>query len=239
MVSSTVDVNSCCSYTLTLPSFKFHLQVPCFIDCHFPAASALPSQWCSPDPPFHSNPKPSSSHCFLSSSVFHTLPICKPAVLELLLKIVKNVKKLRLLFHTKLVGLMDAGSHNRQRKASCFLLHYSVPRELRVEPHLHMRCLVLHKQPDLRKPNAVSWETQVLCLSFPGKPSLQSHSPQKQLWKKNSLNPRQPAWWSWAVQTQNPMNVLEFFSLLFLSLLDQAALPTAHRPTLATSNWSP
>lgn len=160
----------------------------------------FPSSLCSsisvvqPRPPFHSDPKPSSSHCFLSSSVFHTSPICKPAVLELLLKIVKNVKKLRLLFHTKLVGLMDAGSHNRQRKASCFLLHYSVPRKLQVELHLHMRCLVLHKQPDLRKPNAVSWETQVLCLSFPGKPSLQSHSPQKQLWKKNSLNPRQPAW---------------------------------------------
>lgn len=172
MVSSTFDVNSTCSYTLTLPSFRFHLQGPCFIDCQFPSSLCSSISVMQPRPPLHSDPKPSRSLCFFSSSVFYTLPICKPAGLVLLPKIVKNVKKSKLLFHTKLVGLMDAGNHNRQRKASCLLLHDSVPRELRVELHFHMRCIVLHKQPDLRKPNAVSWETQVLCLPFTGKPSL-------------------------------------------------------------------
>lgn len=172
MVSSTFDVNSTCSYTLTLPSFRFHLQGPCFIDCQFPSSLCSSISVMQPRPPLHSDPKPSCSLCFFSSSVFYTLPICKPAGLVLLPKIVKNVKKLKLLFHTKLVGLMNAGNHSRQRKASCLLLHDSVPRELRVELHFHMRCIVLHKQPDLRKPNAVSWETQVLCLPFTGKPSL-------------------------------------------------------------------
>lgn len=229
MVSNTFDVNSSCSYTLTLPSFRFHHQGPCFIDCHFPAASALPSQWCSPDPPLSLRPKTRSSLCFLSSSVFYTLPICKSASLVLLLKTIKNVKKLRLLFHTKLVGLMGAGSHNRPRKASCLLFHDSVPRELWVELHLHMRSIVLHKKPDLRKPNAVSWETQVLCLPFTGKPSLQSHSPQKQ------PKPKAASMMFMSGTDSKPHECLG----ILLSALPQPAgpgCPTAHRPTLATSN---
>lgn len=177
-------------------------------------------------PPLHSDPKPSSSLCFLSPSVFHTLPISTPAGL-VLLKTVKNVEKLRLLSHTKLVGLLDADRHNRRRKASCVLLHDSVPWELRME-----RMTTTYTWDALCCTRNLIWGNQML---YPGKhrsfarSSLENHPPKpfstETALEKNILNPRQPALYFWAVQTQNTVNVLDFFSLLFLSLLDQAVLP--------------
>lgn len=124
---------------------------------------------------------------------------------------------------------MDAGSHNRQRKASCLLLHDSVPWELRVEwvptTYTWGHCVAQE-----------TWSEERKQMLYPGKhrcsdcPSLEDHPSKAILYrnnfgKKNSPNPRQPAWCSWSVQTQNTVTVLDFFSLLFLSLLDQAVLP--------------
>lgn len=120
--------------SLIQPSFRFHYQVSCFIDCHLPAASVLlpciidSISVVQPRPFLHSDQKPGSSLCFLSSSAFYILPISKPSDLLLLLNIVKNVKKLSLFIHTNQFVSYDgmmvpvAVTTGKKMPTACFLV---------------------------------------------------------------------------------------------------------------------
>lgn len=144
---------------------------------------------------------------------------------------VKNVKGLRLFIHTKLVGLMGAECHGRQRGANVLLLHDSVPREFWIElmPAAYTHSALCYRR-SLSSRNRILSPGQHRCFAAF---SQENHPPQKRLYKKHP-NSRQPALCSWAVQTENI--VMSWVSFLCLSLcpLDQAAPSPVYRTTLAT-----
>lgn len=76
---------------------------------------------------------------------------------------------------------------------------------------LHIQCIVLQKKPEHKKPNIVSWATQVLCphrkIIFP-KLFCIGASLQNQFKPKAAA----PCWW--AVQTQSTIDVLDLSPLL-------------------------
>lgn len=96
---------------------------------------------------------------------------------------------------------------------------------------LQRECIVLQKKPEFKKPNIVSWTTQVHCLHkktiFP-KLFCTEASLQKQF-KPKAVVPCQCI-----VQTQSIRVAWKFSFCCFLSPLSQAAPYVAHRATLAT-----